>query len=306
MRAHEAVGPGDQAGAPGVVLAELRSSDGRVRRRTRWLYRRRARMEGNRSRGRGAVRSGLQTGLSTAAVSGSAAVLGVILSRKFGHGVKTDGFFAAYGVYLALVLVAGSLRVVVLPRFVAARAAGRLGRRGRNLGRRARAAARRGGRAGGGLAARDRERADLERRARATRRPCCCRGSSRRPSPRSTAASSRARSPRSTTTAGPRSGSPLGSVAGVLLTLALVDHGVVAFGWGLALNGALSLAIPLVAAARAARRRAARLTRVSAGCSSSAKGVVAARRAAGPLSRSPTGSRPGSGPGGRRRSRTRI
>ena len=37
-----------------------------------------------------------------------------------------------------------------------------------------------------------------------------------------------------------------GSVAGVVLTLALVGHGVVAFGWGLALNGALSLAIPLV------------------------------------------------------------
>src|SRR5256714_15654153 len=85
-------------------------------------------MEGNRSVGQGAVRSGLLTGVSTAAVSGSAAVLGVILARKFGHGVKTDGFFAAYGVYLALVLVAGSLRVVVLPRFVTARAAGRLGR----------------------------------------------------------------------------------------------------------------------------------------------------------------------------------
>jgi len=84
-------------------------------------------MEGNRSGGRGAVRSGLQTGISTAAVSGSAAVLGIILSRKFGHGVKTDGFFAAYGVYLALVLVASSLRVIVLPRFVTARADGRLG-----------------------------------------------------------------------------------------------------------------------------------------------------------------------------------
>src|SRR3954447_23775937 len=88
-------------------------------------------MEGNRSGdrvavGRSAVRSGVLTGVSTAAVSGSAAVLGVILSRKFGHGVKTDGFFAAYGPYLALVLVAGSLRVVVLPRFGAARAAGRL------------------------------------------------------------------------------------------------------------------------------------------------------------------------------------
>src|SRR5258708_10360115 len=83
-------------------------------------------MEGNRAAGQGAVRSGLLTGISTAAVSGSAAVLGLILARKFGHGVKTDGFFAAYGVYLGLVLVAGSLRVIVLPRFVAARAAERL------------------------------------------------------------------------------------------------------------------------------------------------------------------------------------
>src|SRR4051794_39816767 len=90
-------------------------------------------MEGNRSgdrvaAGRGAVRSGLLTGVSTATVSGSAAVLGIILSRKFGLGVKTDGFFAAYGVYLALVLVAGSLRVIVLPRFVEARSEHQLGR----------------------------------------------------------------------------------------------------------------------------------------------------------------------------------
>jgi len=69
----------------------------------------------------------LVTGISTAAVSGSAAVAGAILSRKFGHGVKTDGFFAAYAVYVALVLVANALRVVVLPRFARARAAGRLG-----------------------------------------------------------------------------------------------------------------------------------------------------------------------------------
>src|SRR3954454_10544967 len=95
--------------------------------RSRWRYRRLASMEGNRSGGLGTVRSGLLTGISTAAVSGSAAVLGVILARKFGHGVKTDGFFAAYGVYLALVLVAGSLRVIVLPRFVQARADDRLG-----------------------------------------------------------------------------------------------------------------------------------------------------------------------------------
>src|SRR5919201_3364148 len=87
-------------------------------------------MQGNETRRRSAVRSGLFTGISTAAVSGSAAVAGAILSRKFGHGVKTDGFFAAYGVYLALVLVANALRVVVLPRFARARAERRLGSEG--------------------------------------------------------------------------------------------------------------------------------------------------------------------------------
>jgi hypothetical protein len=61
-------------------------------------------------------------------VSASAALAGAILSRKFGHGVKTDGFFAAYAVYVAVVLVASALRVVVLPEFARARAAGGLGR----------------------------------------------------------------------------------------------------------------------------------------------------------------------------------
>ncbi len=73
------------------------------------------------------VRSGLLTGLSIGLVSLSAAGAGIVLSRKFGHGVKTDGFFAAYAVYLALVLVATALRVVVLPGFVRARRDGRLG-----------------------------------------------------------------------------------------------------------------------------------------------------------------------------------
>src|SRR5438477_13072985 len=84
-------------------------------------------MQGSPEARRSAVGSGVLTGHSTAAVSGSAAVAGAILSRKFGHGVKTDGFFAAYSVYLALVLVANVLRVVVLPRLVRARADGRLG-----------------------------------------------------------------------------------------------------------------------------------------------------------------------------------
>src|SRR3954453_1163758 len=90
--------------------------------RSRWRYRRLASMEGNRSGGLGTVRSGLLTGISTAAVSGSAAGVGVVLPRTFGAGIKTDGFFASYGVYLALVLVAGSLRVIVLTHFATARA----------------------------------------------------------------------------------------------------------------------------------------------------------------------------------------
>ena len=83
-------------------------------------------MQGSPDTRRSAVGSGILTGISTAAVSGSAAVAGAILSRKFGHGVKTDGFFAAYAVYVALVLVASALRVVVLPAFARARAAARL------------------------------------------------------------------------------------------------------------------------------------------------------------------------------------
>src|SRR5438477_4977793 len=84
-------------------------------------------MQGSPEARRSAVGSGVLTGISTAAVSGSAAVAGAILSRKFGHGVKTDGFFAAYAVYIALVLVANALRVVVLPRFARAREETRLG-----------------------------------------------------------------------------------------------------------------------------------------------------------------------------------
>src|SRR5205814_97343 len=37
-----------------------------------------------------------------------------------------------------------------------------------------------------------------------------------------------------------------GAVAGLVVIAAFVDHGVRAFGWGLALNGAISLAVPLV------------------------------------------------------------
>src|SRR5215208_3488629 len=76
--------------------------------------------------GRSALSSGVLTALSTAVMTATAAIGGAILARKFGHGVKTDGFFAAYGLYLALVLAAQTLRVVVLPPLTRAREERRL------------------------------------------------------------------------------------------------------------------------------------------------------------------------------------
>ena len=54
-----------------------------------------ASLQGSQSRPRGAIRQGVLTAISTASVSGSAAAAGALLSRHFGHGAKTDGFFAA-------------------------------------------------------------------------------------------------------------------------------------------------------------------------------------------------------------------
>lgn len=79
------------------------------------------------SRGRSAVRSGLLTGLSTLILSGSAAAAGAVLAQKFGRTAETDGLLAAYGVYLVLVIGAQAFRLVVLPDLTRAAAAGRLG-----------------------------------------------------------------------------------------------------------------------------------------------------------------------------------
>src|SRR5918911_3735647 len=78
------------------------------------------------ARGRSAVRSGLATGLSFLALSGSGALAGVYLAHKFGRNVRTDGFMAAYGVYLVLVLGAQSFRMVVVPDLTRAAAEGLL------------------------------------------------------------------------------------------------------------------------------------------------------------------------------------
>src|SRR5438128_1442225 len=71
-----------------------------------------------------AVRSGVLTGLSAVAVSGSAAIAYAILAHKFGRSARTDGFLAAYSVYLAMSLAAQAFRVVVVPDLTRARLAG--------------------------------------------------------------------------------------------------------------------------------------------------------------------------------------
>jgi hypothetical protein len=76
---------------------------------------------------RSAVRSGLVTGLSLLAISGTAAAVGAVLAQKFGRTAETDGFLAAYGVYLVLVLGAQSFRLVVLPELTRAAQESRLG-----------------------------------------------------------------------------------------------------------------------------------------------------------------------------------
>ena len=57
----------------------------------------------------------------------AAAGAGALLAHKFGRNAKTDGFLAAYAVYLVFVLAAQAFRMVVVPDLTRASAEGRLG-----------------------------------------------------------------------------------------------------------------------------------------------------------------------------------
>ena len=76
---------------------------------------------------RSTLSSGLLTALSLAVVTGLSAAVGVVIAREFGRGADTDGFFAAYGVFLVVVLAAGAVRVAVLPALARARDESRFG-----------------------------------------------------------------------------------------------------------------------------------------------------------------------------------
>src|SRR6476469_8240689 len=79
-----------------------------------------------RPRARSALSTGVLTGVSLAILALSAAGGAALLSHEVTKGPQTDGFFAAYGVYLVLVLVASAFRFVVLPALTRAEERGEL------------------------------------------------------------------------------------------------------------------------------------------------------------------------------------
>ena len=67
------------------------------------------------------------TSAALAVQQGLAAIVGVLIAREFGRNGETDGFFAAYGVFLAIAIAATASRVAFLPSLTRARAERRLG-----------------------------------------------------------------------------------------------------------------------------------------------------------------------------------
>jgi hypothetical protein len=195
------------------------------------------------------ARSGLQTALSLATVTGLAAIVGVVIAREFGRGADTDGFFAGYGLYIVLVLVATGLRTVALPALARAQSDGRLA--AETLGWALALAVLGAPALVIGLAApawvAGLLTGDLPDAARDTAAEvlpwmlpaAACQLYA------ALAASSLAALDDYGTAA---FGFALGSVAGLALILLRVgEDGIVAVAWGMFLNGALALAIPAVA-----------------------------------------------------------
>jgi O-antigen/teichoic acid export membrane protein len=75
----------------------------------------------------GSLGSGAITALAQTVQTGLAAVVGIVLAREFGRSAKTDGFFAAYAVYIVVLLAANAIRVAVMPPLARARGERRLG-----------------------------------------------------------------------------------------------------------------------------------------------------------------------------------
>jgi len=211
------------------------------------------------------------TGLSIVALNGSAAVAGILLAQKFGRGAETDGFMAAYGVYLVLVLGAQAFRNAVVPELTRAAAEGRLGAETRAYG-----------------AALALPAIVLSAVTISLAGPLGDAITGALPEPAPSLASDALRwlvpaacaqvlAGLAASALAARSSYgvaalayTLGSVAGLGLFVALADeHGLVALAWGTALNGAITLGLPLavlgargeLAGGRAALELVARLRR---------------------------------------------
>src|SRR5262249_45705597 len=131
VRAHEAVRARDKHSPAAVDVRELGAQLVEVGIGPDGVGRHAAYASGSVSKrtdgpGLGSLGSGAITAAALAVQSGLAAVVGVVLARKFGRGAETDGFFAAYGVFIVLALAGTAIRVTVLPPLARARDAGRL------------------------------------------------------------------------------------------------------------------------------------------------------------------------------------
>jgi hypothetical protein len=75
----------------------------------------------------GSLGSGAVTGLAMAVQTGLAGIVGIVVARDFGRTAQTDGFFAAYAVFVVVLLAANGIRVIVLPPLARARDERKLG-----------------------------------------------------------------------------------------------------------------------------------------------------------------------------------
>ena len=78
------------------------------------------------SPGRGSLVGAALTAASLLVMTVFSAAVGVLIAREFGRDDVTDGFLAAYGVFVVLVLAAQAIRVAVIPELSRARADRRL------------------------------------------------------------------------------------------------------------------------------------------------------------------------------------
>lgn len=199
-----------------------------------------------------ALRSGALTGLAQIVLALAAAGAGALLAQKFGRNAETDGFLGAYGVYLVLVLAAQAFRLVVVPDLTRAAAEGRLGAESRAYAAAflllavpvsalvAVFSASLGDLISGNLPPRA---ADVAGRALVILVPAAFVQLLA-----ALAASALAAIDSYGTAA---AGFALGGIAGLVVFAALADtKGIVALAWGLAVNAAIALTVPVTALVR--------------------------------------------------------